>query len=535
MCIVVDMIRIYSFITLGLCMLLSSCNGINKKSDSQEEVSDTIVMEDTIPTPIVYPDTILASALDNINFTIDTMLHHIDGTISDYSDLYASAQGIFTFRGGPARTPNFAGRITGTPTKVTQAWMFETDYDTRQTDFGMWGGGTGWTGQPLYINWNNEQIEHIRNNAAGYITDEFAAEEILVGSLCGKVHFINLATGKASRRPYEIGNPIKGTMSFDPTMNGNLYVGQGVPAERPFGAMVINLYNHTTVSFQAEDAKAWRRWGAYDSSPIRVGDFMFRLGENGTIYKIYCKGDSVLLHSTLRYRINGAAPGIESSIAISRNYGFFSDNHGNVIAINLNTLQPVWRYKNVDDSDASVVVEEIDGIPYVYTGCEIDKQGDRGHSHFVKLNGLTGELIWSATIAGNKKPMGGKTFDGGMFATPLIGVGDCEGMIFSNFSIQESGNMGALIAFNKEDGQEIYRTKTHHYSWSSPIAMFNENNEMYIITGDTNGYIYLIKGKTGEVIYKEDFANNFESSPIAIGNQIVVGSRGREIYKFIVE
>ncbi len=195
----------------------------------------------------------------------------------------------------------------------------------------------------------------------------------------------------------------------------------------------------------------------------------------------------------------------------------------------------MWRYKNVDDSDASVVVEEIDGIPYVYTGCEIDKQGDRGHSHFVKLNGLTGELIWSATIAGNKKPMGGKTFDGGMFATPLIGAGDCEDMIFSNFSIQESGNMGALIAFNKEDGQEIYRTKTHHYSWSSPIAMFNENNEMYIITGDTNGYIYLIKGKTGEVIYKEDFANNFESSPIAIGNQIVVGSRGREIYKFIVE
>ena len=125
-------------------------------------------------------------------------------------------------------------------------------------------------------------------------------------------------------------------------MNGNIFVGQGIPDSKPFGALVFNLYNHKEVSFFKEDRNAWRAWGAYDSSPIAIGQFVFRPGENGTVYKLYCNGDNVELHSTLRYRNGVGGGGIESSIAVHRNYGSVPDNEGCVICINHKNMQPVW-------------------------------------------------------------------------------------------------------------------------------------------------------------------------------------------------
>ena len=261
---------------------------------------------------------------------------------------------------------------------------------------------------------------------------------------------------------------------------------------------------------------------------------MLRPGENGTLYKLWTDIDTVRLHSTLRYRINGVAPGFESSIAVSRNYGYLADNQGNIVAVNLETMRPVWHYHNHDDTDATIVVEEENGIPFLYTGCEVDKQGDTGFCYFVKLTGLTGEVVWEQKIEGRKAKLG-KTTEGGMFATPLIGHGDCEGLIFSNINTMRRDNWGNLIAFDKSTGEIRYRTPLNFYSWSSPVALYNENSEMFIVTGDTLGSIYIIRGKDGSVLLRQKVGNNFESSPIVIENNIIVGSRGKEIYKLSIQ
>ena len=78
----------------------------------------------------------------------------------------------------------------------------------------------------------------------------------------------------------------------------------------------------------------------------------------------------------------------------------------------------------------------------------------------------------------------------------------------------------------------VYRIPLRYYAWSSPIAFYNENHEMFIFTGDTSGYIYLIDAETGKILFKKWVGNNFESSPVVIDNHVVVGSRGQEIYKF---
>ena len=238
----------------------------------------------------------------------------------------------------------------------------------------------------------------------------------------------------------------------------------------------------------------------------------------------------------MRYRVGGAAPGIESSICIYKNYGFFSDNHGNVIGINLNTLRPVWHYYNHDDSDGTMVCREENGTPYLYSACEVDKQGSHGQSHFVKLNALNGERVWEHLIECKRLELEEKTLDGGMYASPLLGGGDCANMLFAH--VCRNGvdkNVGELIALDTRTGNVLYTVPYGQFAWSSPIPFYNERNELFVFTGDASGYVRIIRGKTGEVVCKKLVGYNFESSPIAIGNTAVVGCRGYYIYKFVIK
>ncbi len=512
-------------------LLTFSCGSSHKTSESKDTLNtDSTIANDTINITLPHPDTSFASVKKLKVIKIDTFLNNISGQLENFDNQYNESNNILTFRGDPSRETSFSGKVKGTPSIVKVDWEFNTGSGMSA----RWGGGSGWTGQPLYVEWSDKQMKRIKTEAAKYIKPDFSNKEIIISSLAGKVFFIDFETGKASREPYSVGNPIKGTSSIHPSMNGNMFVGQGIPDTIPFGALVFNLYNHKEVSFFKKDANAWRGWGAYDSSPIAVGQFIFRPGENGSLYKLYCNGNDVTLHSTLRYRNGKGGGGIESSMAVHRNYGYFADNEGFIICINLNNLKPVWVHYNHDDTDATVVVVEENGIPYVYTGCEIDSQGDNGYSWFTKLNGLTGEVVWSTKIEG-RCINGEKKVEGGMFATPLIGHGDCEGMIFSNFCLHKPGRLGEFIAFDSKTGKTIYRIPLKQYSWTSPIAVYNEKNELFVFTGDTSGNVYLFRGKTGEMLYTSHVGSNFESSPIIIGNKVVCGSRGTKIYKMSIE
>ena len=516
------------FIPTFIILILAKCHH-PKDHDETPSPKDTIPKSEVL-TPL--PDTIFPS-VDNLEYSITVFDSLTDGHIGWFEDPYENAPGAFTFRGNHYRNADFHGTLQGRPDTVIIDWVFKTGFDKRVTKFGSWGGGTGWTGQPLYVEWPDSCMERFRRESPA-LTRNFGKEEIIVGSLDAHLYFINFQTGDSSRRSFYVGNTIKGTPSLDPDMNGNLYVGQGIPCINPFGALTFNLFTHQKTQTFGRDPRAWRNWQAYDSSPIRVGQFLFRLGENGTVYKYLCSGDTLKLHSTLRYHAKGSgAAGIESSMAVYRNYGYFSDNHGNVICINLDNLQPVWHYFNHDDSDGSPVIAEEEGVPYLYTGCEIDKQ-NVGNGYLTKLNALNGEEVWTTATAGRRTTFNNNHFDGGFYCTPLLGQGNCRHLVFANFVRNTPAMSGDFMAFNRQTGEEVYRVPLKYYAWSSPVALYNENGEMFIFTGDTTGYIYLIDGASGEILFKKLVGNNFESSPVVIGNHVVIGSRGQEIYKFTI-
>ena len=490
----------------------------------EEPVVEPVVL-DTVPEePVItaFPDTMYASA-EKLMIVIDTVDPSLPTELAFLEDAYADKPGIYTFRGSASRNPSFHGHLTDDSIQFKVDWTYTTRIDNTNTCLGVWGGGVGWTGQPLYVEWPQDSLHR---------------QEIIVVSLCGDVYFIDFQTGESTRAPFDVKNVLKGTPALNTTLNGHLYIGHAVPKGAPFGTQVVDVLEHETVDIFGRDSKAWRSWGGYDSSPLEAGGFLFRPAENGGIYKYYIGDGGYQLQSVLRYSTtkSKASPGMESSMAICRNYGYVGDNAGNILCINLNTMKPVWTYWNHDDTDASAVVELEDGVPYVYTGCEVDRQGSNGFSHFVKLNGLNGELIWEDTIRCHKLQYGnGKSSDGGMYVTPLIGEGDCEGMIFSSFCVQSSKTYSWFMAFDKHNGSVLYRTKMKHECWSSPVAFYNDQGEMFIFIGDRVGTAFLIKGKTGEIIASEKIANNFESSPIIVDNKIVVGSRGNKIYKISLQ
>lgn len=504
----------------------------------QVVVEATELEVDSVPQFVVdlgFPDTMFASA-GKVMFVIDTMDANLPSHLSDFEDLYSDASGIFMFRGSPSRNPSFCGHLHGDSVNISLDWVFTTNMDTVHTSHGVWGGGTGWTGQPLYASWPDSLVERFRQ-MTDTVTEDFKSQEIMFASLCGKLYFVDFQTGKESRKPFNTQNVLKGTPSLNPFLNGHLYVGHGVHKHNPFGTIVFDLFAHSEKYAFGKDRNAWRGWGAYDSSPVVVGGFVFRPSENGTIYKYYIGDGGYTLQSTLRYSLtkSKSSPGIESSMAVCKNYGYVTDNAGNVLCINLNTLRPVWHYNNHDDTDATPLVDVEDGIPFVYTGCEVDRQGDNGTSHFVKLNGLTGEVVWDDTIACKRIHFGEKSLDGGMYGSPLLGGGDCVGMIFSNFCVNKTKVPGWLVAFDKTDGRIIYRTKTKHYCWSSPVAFYNDDDEMFVFTADTGGHVYLIKGKTGEIVATQKVGSNFESSPIVVDDKVIIGSRGNKIYKISLQ
>lgn len=519
--------KLLGWLTVCFVPIAISCtsgnNSKNENGDAESDSTQTVIEKEVLEH---LPDTVFSS-VEKVNYIVDLVDSSINAKVDPLTDLYTSQPSIMTFRRGPKRQGNFNGTIDTFPTQIVVDWRFDTAHDSSKGN-GRWGGGTGWTGQPLYIEWPDSLVNKLKTS--GLVNDNFNGKEVISASLCGQVYFINPDNGKPTRNAINIVNPVKGTPSFDPTFNGNLYVGEGIAYERPFGALVINLFENKVSDFFPEDKKAYRRWGAYDSSPVRVGQFLIRPGENGTLYKFLIEPGKLTLQSALRYKVNGQAPGIESSIAIYANYGFITDNAGNVMAVNLDTMKPVWYYDLGDDTDASPMVVVEDGEPYVYFGCEIDNQV-KGFANFVKLKALTGEEVWKIQVEGHNHDVDTRHFDGGFYSSPLLGQGDCEGWIFTNVVKNTKGQNGNFMAIDRKTGKVVYEIPLKYYSWSSPVGLLTNKNEMVVVTGDCAGNLYIINGKKGEIVTTERVGHNFESSPCLVGHSFFVGSRSNGIFK----
>lgn len=514
---------ILSFLTLGGCSSSTGNSGDSSRIIADSLRLDSIEKAKEEAALTALPDTAYPS-VSNVKVSVE-IADSSTGEIDSLRDLYADAPGAFTFRKGQYRDADFGGTLDTVPSRLNIDWEFTTREDYTPTKHGTWGGGTGWTGQPLYVEWPDSVMQRFK--AASL---PVAKREIMVGSLCGDVYFIDYVSGKATRPAVNTGNPIKGTISLDPGLNGNLYVGQGVAADLPARALTIDLYRNSITHQAGVDPKAPRGWNAFDSSPVRVGQFLFRPGENGVLYKYLVAPGNLTLHSAARYTAGGSGPGMEASMSVYLNYGYTADNRGNIICWNLNNLKPVWHYKLPDDTDCTPMICKEEGHPYLYVGCEVEHAGV-SKANYVKLDALSGKCLWVNETPAQRHDSGEKHFDGGFYATSLPGSADCKDLIFANVVANTSGQNGSFVAIDRATGTTRYSIPLRYYAWSSPVGFTTKKGEFIVVTFDCSGNGYIINGRTGDIISRQAIGANFESSPVVVGNTLVIGSRGARIYR----
>jgi outer membrane protein assembly factor BamB len=335
-----------------------------------------------------------------------------------------------------------------------------------------------------------------------------------------------------------IENPIKGTISLDPRLNGMLYVGQGIKHTEKFGSYFFNMFSGELLHYQAGiDNFSYRFWGAFDSNPLvdSKNNTLFWPAENGIIYRF----DLLKLNKEpikFKYsKLNKPHQGIESSFGAYRNLGYFSDNNGNVFCLNLSTMKPIWYFDNLDDSDASIVIDIENDKPFIYLGNEVDKQGTEGNSFFRKIDGLTGKELWSVKRICTGTNKGALSNNGGILSTCIVGKQKASDLAITVFSRVGDELGGEIVAVNKKTGQEIYSIRLKNYSWSSPVDIYDSEGNMYFVLGDVSGLFSLYDGRTGKKIDSIQLDGAVESSPIAVNNSVVIGTRGGLIYSILVK
>ncbi|BBH19998.1 hypothetical protein Back11_13430 [Paenibacillus baekrokdamisoli] len=500
------------------------------KSLPQKETNDSGIQ-------VIQPDVKLWHSLKATKNT-NHITSETKGMITPqlFPERYTEIEGVLTFRGNNLRDAPAYGTRAITEKKIDKVWSFRTKSSS-------WGGGAGWTGQPAIVKWNSA-VQKVMN-----LKEEFAAKkgfvETIYASLDGNVYFFDLESGKESRKPIQIGNPIKGSVSVDARGYPLLYVGQGIPEKHEIGFGLYSLIDGTRLYEQKGiDDFANRKWGAFDSSALfnREADTLVVGGENGLFYSLKLNTSFDMNRKTLSIKPQAAkykyvidkktgSPynGIENSAAVYKNLAYFSDNMGAIQCVDLLTLEPVWALPHTDDTDASLVLDIEGDNPFIYTGTEVDKQGDHGNALLRKIDGLTGKTIWqlkypALTIRGDHP------VNGGLLATPVKGKRQISDLMIFTIARVKKLNAGLMVAINKATGKEVWRWEMPNYAWSSPVDLYDQSGKAYLIQADSIGNVHLLDGKTGEVVHTINLGANVEASPAVYNDRIVVATRGGIIY-----
>ncbi|HPL08903.1 MAG TPA: PQQ-binding-like beta-propeller repeat protein, partial [Clostridia bacterium] len=487
---------------------------------------------------IMYPD----GTASNVYISEDDIFFpHSD----EYSD-----RGITTYRGNNYRDSGFFGNISIKEQKLEEIWSYEIG---GMTGAGSIWPGVGWTGQPCIVKWDREMLSIM--NVYEKFKNMNELIEVIYATLDGNIYFLDLYTGEPTRNYIYIGVPVKGTLSVDPRGYPLLYVGQGLEAAttnegedryRPFGYRIFSLIDNKLLhEIKGYDTFAPRPgWGAFDSSGILdiKNDTYYQCGENGIIYivklnTVFDKGAKTISIkpeiTRYKYVSEGAySYGIESSPSIYEKYMYFTDNAGMLICLDLESLKILWAYNTGDDTDASVAIDVTEEGVFLYTANEVDIRGRDDNSNIRKFNALTGELLWQVDVPAFYVDV----VNGGALASPVIGKGPIKDLVIFNISktLEDSIWAGRLIAIDKLTGQIVWIYKSP-YSWSSPVAVYTEDNKAYIAYCEHNGKISLLDALTGKQIDQITLSLGrqyitIEATPAIYDDILVVGTYAEKIY-----
>ena len=463
----------------------------------------------------------------------------------DLPERYAQIDGVVTFRGDNFRSGAAYGTANVSSKSLSVVWKNSTG-GLADSDGFSWT-GSGWTGQALIAKWP----EATRKNMTAmydWAREKKDLVEVIHATLDGYVRFYELSTGEKTRDPLFLGFNFKGAGALDPRGYPILYVGAGVDssAKGSARALVVNLLDNSVMfEFGKNDGFADRGWYMFDSSPLVSADTdqLIYPGECGILYIIHLttKYDeangtlSVDPDNIVKWKYKGTRTGskywlgVESSAAIINHYAFLADNGGNLMCLDLNTLKLVWVQDILDDTNCSPVVSIEDGHPYIYISTSFHmgwRSSSKAEIPIFKIDAETGEIVWKTSYECYTV----SDLSGGVQGTIAVGKNKLSDMIFVPVARTPGAGSGTLVALKKDNGEKVWERETSVYSWSSPVDFYDKDGNGYLAYCNTGFNLYLIDGKTGDVLDQMNLGGNIEASPVVYNSNIVVGTRANRTY-----
>lgn len=557
-------VGIVIFVALLAVLVMVVMRGIAANKALEETAESPAVTVQPTPTPTPEPTPTPVGLPDFKPHSVDgteperlisSTAIMVDGEVveeyeSDYEinfdlpERYTELEGIVTFRGDNFRSGAAYGTAAVSSKTLTKAWSKSTS-GLSDSD-GIYWSGSGWTGQPLIVKWPDATRKNI-SAMYDWAREKEGLVEVIYATLDGHVYFYELTSGEYTRDPLNLGLNYKGAGALDPRGYPILYVGSGVDSVNGRSRVkVVNLIDNSVMfEFGHNETFANRGWHMFDSSPLVSAetDQLIYPGENGILYIIHLNtkyneqtGElSVDPDNIVKWKYNGTRSGsrywlgVESSAAIINNYIFLADNGGNIMCLDLNTLELVWVQDVLDDTNCSPVVDVEDGHPYIYISTSFH-YGWRSYSTaaipIFKIDAETGEIVWRTDYTCYTV----QDLSGGVQGTIAVGKNKLSDMIFVPIARTPGASSGTLAALKKDTGEVVWEKETSMYSWSSPVDFYDADGNGYLLYCNSGFNMFLIDGKTGEQLDYMNLGGNIEASPAMYGNYAVVGTRAMRTY-----
>ncbi len=543
------------FVTKSMLLHSAQAQGPNVEDDPLiAEQTPSPTPEPTLP-PYVIPADLTAHAVADTqpeNLILETAVE-VDGErVENYTPSreiffggetdYTDILGIPGFRGSNYRQGAAYGTVDWDGKTLKNTWSVNTGSLTAP-DGNAWT-GSGWTGQPLIVEWD---VETQRNmNLYDWAKNTPGLKEVIYACMDGYVYFIDLESGEKTRDPLNIGYTFKGTPALDPRGYPLLYLGSGYHSNRGNSrAFVVSLIDGEILyTYGNGDRFALRDWSMFDASPLidAKTDTLIHPGENGVLYLIHLNSKYDPVTGTVsvdpdevvkwRYKStrNGSQYwlGMEDSPVVWNGYIIMADNGGQLMCLDLNTLELVWVQDVLDDTNCTPVLDVENGHPYVYISTSFH-EGWRSWTTATipvwKIDAVTGEVVWQTDYTCCTE----SGVSGGVQGTIAVGKSDCADRVFVPVSKTPNVSAGVLAALDKKTGEKLWEFPTKMYSWSSPVDFYDSNGKCYVAYTTFGGYLYILDGQTGEQLASLDLGGKVEASPAVYNGHLVVGLRSCKI------
>ncbi len=466
-----------------------------------------------------------------------------------FTNTYTNQNGIVTFRGNNFRNSAVFGSAQLSDKKISDTlWQVTTGSLSSGSGYAAWT-GSGWTGQPLIVTWDEETKQQMN-----IYPDKKAKQnltEIIYATMSGEIYFLDLDDGSFTRDTLNLGFTFKGAGALDPRGYPLMYVGAGDynPQGTAPKMFIISLIDGKVLyEMSGHDTQSHRpNWGAFDSSALVSAetDTLIYPCENGIIYSI--KLNSVFDKQNGTVSVNPDSPvklkittsrsnsenywyGFETSAVFYGKYMYIADNGGYLYCIDMQTLEVIWMQDVIDDTNSSPVLELENGKPYIYisTSLHWTEKGSRGDIPVFKIDAENGEIVWQkiyncATVSGTS---------GGVQGTIALGKNDSADLIFVPLAHFPNRYQGGIAALNKNTGEQVWYYEGANYTWSSPVVVTGNDGTSVVISCDVAGDIVMLDAKTGTLLDKKSGGGLIEASPIVFNDTLIIGTRNRFIKGF---